>query len=51
MKRSLVGVLLLLCCVVGGAATLSAQGVTTGAVRGKVTDEAGNPIVGATCRW
>ncbi len=27
--------------------TLLAQGLTTGAVRGKVTDEAGNGIVGA----
>ncbi len=27
--------------------SLFAQGVTTGAVRGKVTDEAGNPVVGA----
>ena len=26
---------------------LLAQGVTTGAVRGRVTDEAGNPVVGA----
>ena len=27
--------------------SLRAQGVTTGAVRGRVTDEAGNPVVGA----
>lgn len=47
MKRLLTVCASLAAALVVGATSLSAQGVTTGAVRGSVVDAAGAPIVGA----